>query len=259
MPPRLLLHVRSSCVVAMVWSSSIFICLTSLVGWHPSFRSLQTFASSEDAEANGFTVTHEGACGVCSTFQDLTVYMALPDLADLGVGCTFRAMADIEDGMLCYQEIGFSPSCGALWLYNSNNTRSLCLTPCLAHASSGEPNNEPAPGCELVECIQCDEDNSGPIFQQFGGRSRRRSALLSTIARPCSSIPTIQYEDPCLAPEEDTSSEGDSSGGASDVASGGASDSKSGGASSVTIANMAMAMMVAVLGGCVAVYSTLSS
>jgi hypothetical protein len=142
-------------------------------------------------------VTHEGACGACSTFQDLSVYLLLPDLADKGIACAFRSLIDFNDGLECYKEIGFSDACSAIWLYNTNMTRSACLTPCLQHASSGLPNNGPAPECELVECIQCDEDSAGPIFKKFAARTRRASGLLSQIVRPCSAVPEVVHVDPC--------------------------------------------------------------
>lgn len=158
---------------------------------------LHTLASKEEAEADGFIVTHEGACGVCSSLQDLSVYMASPDLSDSGIKCAFRALANITDGVECYKELGFSDACAAIWLYNTQYTSSMCLTPCLQHASSGLPNNGPAPGCELVECMQCDEDVSGPLFKKFAARTRRASGLLSQIVRPCNAVPKVIHVDPC--------------------------------------------------------------
>ena len=36
---------------------------------------LANFTSKEESEANGFTVTHAGHCGACSSLQDLGVYI----------------------------------------------------------------------------------------------------------------------------------------------------------------------------------------
>jgi len=58
------------------------------------------------------------------------------------------------------------------------------------------PSNGPAPECALNDCITCNDKVSAPIFEKFAGRSRRRSGLLSTVARPCSSVPNI-VQDPC--------------------------------------------------------------
>jgi hypothetical protein len=161
------------------------------------FHSLLTMASRKEAEADGMLVTHEGACGACSGFQDLSVYMLLPDLADTGATCGIRAFIDFNDGVECFKEIGFSEPCSAIWVYNTKQTGANCFTSCLAHSSSGLPNNEEAPGCELVECIQCDEDSSGVLFNKFAGRTRRRSGLLSKVVRPCTSISEVVHEDPC--------------------------------------------------------------
>lgn len=58
------------------------------------------------------------------------------------------------------------------------------------------PSNGPAPECALNACITCNDEVSTPTFEKFAGRSRRRSGILSTAARPCSSIPNI-IQDPC--------------------------------------------------------------
>jgi hypothetical protein len=40
----------------------------------------------------------------------------------------------------------------------------------------------------LNACIQCDEDNSGPVFKSVAGRTRRNSGLPSGLCRPCNSV-----------------------------------------------------------------------
>ena len=42
-------------------------------------------------------------------------------------------------------------------------TISICATELTA------PNNGPAPSCALNDCLQCDEDEAGPIFTSFAG------------------------------------------------------------------------------------------
>ena len=46
-----------------------------------------------------------------------------------------------------------------------------------------EPNNKPN-STDLNDCLQCDEDNSGPNFKFFSGRTRRNSGIPSAIERP---------------------------------------------------------------------------
>lgn len=36
---------------------------------------METFSSREAAEENGAAITHEGSCGLCSTTQDLAIYL----------------------------------------------------------------------------------------------------------------------------------------------------------------------------------------
>jgi len=75
----------------------------------PTQYSLQTFPDSASAEAAGATVTHWGACGVCSTTQDLAVYIEFTDLTTLGVRCSFEAgLGDFESGVRCYQRAGYT-------------------------------------------------------------------------------------------------------------------------------------------------------
>ena len=56
------------------------------------------------------------------------------------------------------------------------------------------PNNGPPPACALNDCLQCDEDEAGPVFKAVAGRTRRRSGLESAIARPCSTVAQIVHE-----------------------------------------------------------------
>jgi hypothetical protein len=157
---------------------------------------LKTVASREEAENNGEIVTHEGACGTCSSFHDLAVWMSNPDLAEVGIRCTIRSIVNFTDGVACYNDEGFTDSCATTWIYNSLKTSASCPT-CGSFAISMAPNNGDPPTCELAECLQCDEDESGPIFKTFSGRTRRGSGLLSAIVRPCSSITSLIHRDPC--------------------------------------------------------------
>mmetsp|Transcript_2457 Transcript_2457/g.5358 ORF Transcript_2457/g.5358 Transcript_2457/m.5358 type:complete len:373 (-) Transcript_2457:358-1476(-) len=63
-------------------------------------------------------------------------------------------------------------------------------------SGSSVPSNGPSPECALNTCITCNDDVSAPTFERFAGRSRRRSGLVSTAARPCGSIPKIDHY-PC--------------------------------------------------------------
>lgn len=70
-----------------------------------------------------------------------------------------------------------------MWAFNVNNTRRQCLWVCLwwKEVKDASPN---MPDGSLNPCIQCDEDNSGPIFKYYSGRTRRNSGIISEIKRP---------------------------------------------------------------------------
>ena len=70
-------------------------------------------------------------------------------------------------------------------MFNRYATLSLVTLLTLTAACS-DTNNGPPPACALNDCLQCDEDEAGPVFKAVAGRTRRRSGLESAIARPCS-------------------------------------------------------------------------
>ena len=149
--------------------------------------SIVSYASREVAEGASAQVTHEGVCGLCSTAQDLAVYLS-EDFTSAGKKCAAIGLLAEERGLQCYQEIGLTLECARIWNFDGIYDGTACLTSCITHLQDN--NNGPAPACELNECLQCDEDKAGPIFSQFAARTRRRSGLLSEIIRPCSTIAT---------------------------------------------------------------------
>jgi hypothetical protein len=154
-----------------------------------SYVTMDYLGTVTEAEAANKIVTHAGPCGTCSSLQDLAVYLSEgPNLTGTSSGCAFRALVSPADGIACFQEIGFTSGCAAAWNWNVLSTFTNCAAICQAFAISGDPSNGAAPECALAECLQCDEDNSGPIFLKTAGRTRRNSGLLSAIARPCSII-----------------------------------------------------------------------
>jgi len=171
----------------------------SVEGTCPISYSHESVVSKEAAEAEGLVVTHYGACGVCSSAQDLSVYLAISDLSSAGINCGLKYLAEgLDAAIACYQEIGFSLPCATLWTFDLANTQKLCLQPCLKKNSENIPNNGDPPMCALDDCLQCNEDTSGEVFAGVGGRTRRNSGLLSMIARPCSQLLEVDHPDPCL-------------------------------------------------------------
>lgn len=166
----------------------------------PTQYRLETYPDKESAEAAGATLTHYGACGVCSTTQDLASYIENTDLTTTGVRCSFEAgIKDFEAGVRCYQRVGFTRPCATMWVYNAGQTSDFCARTCLKFRAEKRPNNGPPPQCTLDTCLDCDERNAGPLFAKVAARTRRRSGLISKIARPCEDILFVDHQNPCDA------------------------------------------------------------
>lgn len=153
---------------------------------------MQSYADRFLAEAAGGFVTHAGACGVCSETQNLAAYLRSPDLTSAGKHCSLQGVLSFDMGVDCYRELGFTEACAEMWIYNGYHTKDACFWTCLADTFSA--NSGPAPQCALNNCLQCDEDHSGPLFKKFAARTRRRSGMLSAIVRPCDSLHQITHE-----------------------------------------------------------------
>jgi hypothetical protein len=157
-------------------------------------------ASQQEAEDNQKIVTHEGACGLCSSLQDLSVFMETPDLTSVGIGCAIEAVTNFSNGVNCFMQAGFSEGCATIWTYDALKTHEVCFESCTAHAFSGLPNFGLPPRCTPVECLVCDENKNGPAFKKYAGRTRRSSGLLSGLVRQCSEIASVIHVDPCAVP-----------------------------------------------------------
>ncbi len=140
---------------------------------------LATFASKVAAGTAGYAVTHYGACGTCSTLQDLAVYLEKPDLTAPVRRCGM--MWEESSSLACLQALGFSAPCAQTWLYNVINTRRHCFGVCMWSWVEDEAPTR-ADG-RLNDCLQCDEDLSGPVFKITAGRTRRNSGIRSSIPR----------------------------------------------------------------------------
>jgi len=149
---------------------------------------LRDFPSADRAAAAGFTVTHQGRCGTCSTLEDLAVYLAVPDLVTPARRCARKS--GVEHKAECFETtIGFTPSCAESWAWNAQNTRRQCTWICLSDYGFFNLlfGRYPGPNADetgrLRPCLQCDEDRSGPGFKYSAGRTRRNSGIESAIAR----------------------------------------------------------------------------
>lgn len=152
--------------------------------------SLYTYDSMEALTQDGAQVTHSGACGHCSSLQSLAVYIKEGDLAGPVRSCTSKGIIESEEKtMNCLMDIGFDRLCAKVWYYNTKNTTSACILKCIDDFTSvyHEPDGS------LNDCIQCDEDESGPVFKATSGRTRRNSGLPTALCRPCTSVSRIKH------------------------------------------------------------------
>ena len=151
-----------------------------------------TYESEGAASADGAFVTHLHACGLCSTAQDLAVYMANPDMTSAGKKCATKALVSKKWGQTCYENLGYTKPCATIWnfdgIYDGQNCKWVCMKNLFADL------NGPPPACEMNACLQCDEDMAGPLFKAFAARTRRRSGLTSAIARTCDEFANLKHE-----------------------------------------------------------------
>jgi hypothetical protein len=194
---------NSSCATVPAQESEGGACVVDYAFEHidacPVSYRLRTYKGSiHDAREEGLLVTHAGACGVCSSLQDLAAYVEQgAGLRHASTVCGMRGRVSEADGVRCFREIGFTDSCSQVWFFNTRNTAEHCMSKCVPFVLSGRPPNQNLPGCPLDSCIECDEVQSGPLFKRFAGRSRRNSGLQSSIVRRCSEMEELELHDPC--------------------------------------------------------------
>ena len=149
----------------------------------PRTYRLVTYASETEARAAGARPTHFGHCGVCSTLENLAVYMRVNDLTEPVRACGIANPA-LDADVTCLRGLGFDLPCAQIWAYNTAHTRAACFAPCISTL------NQPyqLPDGTLNACIQCDETQSGAVFKAVAGRTRRNSGLPNALCRPCSEV-----------------------------------------------------------------------
>ncbi len=154
---------------------------------------LETFAAESDALAAGASVTHHGACGLCSSLADLAVYMTYNDMTTPVRNCGLEGVLRGEAANLrCLTALGFGEACAGIWYYNTLNTRTECLDLCAA--ALADPYH--LPDGAINACLACDETYSGPVFKAVAGRTRRNSGLPTAICRPCDTVAPIVHAYP---------------------------------------------------------------
>jgi len=152
---------------------------------------LRTFPDRGTANRAGFVFTHMGACGVCSSLQDLAAYMEHTDM--YGPARTCGALALVSDTAAvasCFQNTErMSPTCAQLTAYDAVE---MAEGPCREQCQDWEPYNLP-PDCRLNDCMQCDTDGPGIIYKRFSGRTKQNSGILSAVQRNCSELAFVDH------------------------------------------------------------------
>jgi hypothetical protein len=87
---------------------------------------MTTYESREEAIFDGALVTHLGACGTCSTTQDLAVYMRVTDMTSAGEVCSVKALINEQAGLQCYLDMGMTLPCSWTWLYDGLYDSKVC-------------------------------------------------------------------------------------------------------------------------------------
>ncbi len=162
---------------------------------------VQTFANQEEASNAGAIVTHFTPCALCSTLQDLAVYLEHRSLGTDVRNCSFSNLnKPVIQLVGCLEDIGFSEPCAQIWAYSAKYTQQKCYEPCIQEILSELLFNEIIPynnsDGSLSPCINCDEELSGPVFKSYAGRSRRNSGIASGICRFCDGISPIAHDYP---------------------------------------------------------------
>ncbi len=151
---------------------------------------INTFSTKEQALSNNYIITHQGACGACSTLYDLVAYLK-QNLTGPVRKCGAFTFLSMKLSLDCLLGLGFTQSCAEIWYYNTVNTKAKCLNVCLLSWMTNEPYVKE--NGQLNDCLQCDEDQSGPVFKYYSGRTRRNSGIRSEIDRPADEIYKINH------------------------------------------------------------------
>jgi len=152
---------------------------------------LTTVPSLENATADDQYITHTGACGACSSLQDLALMIEYPNLPYQAQRCFFRssAMKYIETAAIpCYEEIGFTTACSAALSYHQKSIIDReCGFECSAWGYDGDLGQLSC--SDKSGCLSC-ADNLGITarLELVAGRTFANSGYPSQKAQQCSDV-----------------------------------------------------------------------
>lgn len=150
-----------------------------------SNSTISTFSSLAEANQAGFSVLHCGACGHCSTWDNLRIeYTTRHNLAAMAKACgQLTLFAGFEAAMQCQMNtIGFDRNCSECWVNDEVCARDNCAFVFLQSLLINNVGNFiVAP--ETITSATCEEAMCERVFVPCSGASRRRMNLVSSIAR----------------------------------------------------------------------------
>jgi hypothetical protein len=161
----------------------------------PTTYTLKTYTSVQTAYFDDVsTITHIGACGVCSTTQDLAALIRIPDMVTASKMCIKKGgIIHDTNSYACFRNMGFSPPCAFLWHEFTRATMRDCFNECVLTDLGNKAYNDPD-DCNLNKCLQCQNDKTEAIFERVGGRTHARSGLLSSVVKPCHRVPLMEHD-----------------------------------------------------------------
>jgi len=113
--------------------------------------SLKSYQNENKATHDGATVTHIGACSVCSTTKDLAALLRNPNHEIEIIKCILKNTVigmlptdgQISDTVDCLvDQIGFTTECAKIWVYNGLQNAAQCFTECIARSCSCSTQHE---------------------------------------------------------------------------------------------------------------------
>lgn len=152
---------------------------------------ITTFADKDVAHEAGFLVLHCGACGACSSWENLIIeYETRNTISELANDCAKVSLFNGDDAItecLMKPEIGFEAGCAQCWMEDIVCTREHCgfiflqsqMINNVGNFAVG-PNDITSATCEEANC---EAGNPGE-FVTCSGATRRRMNITSSIERP---------------------------------------------------------------------------
>ncbi len=165
---------------------------------------ITTFPNKEAAHEAGFLVVHCGACGACSSWENLIIqHTTRSTMAALANECAKKSLFGGGDDALhqCLmdEEIGFSEECALCWMEDILCTKDHCAFIFLQAQMINNVGNF-AVGENDITSASCEEAHCEVgQFVPCSGATRRRMNIVSSIARPgeqqCAIVDVKSWED----------------------------------------------------------------